>query len=106
MSAVPLLLQDLVRQFMHSKESREYPDERRKERAELILILLLEGNLSNTQVMTALGVAHKTTADSVKILLDEGYAYTWLQPANGRPHRWFGLTRRGLARAKMLKEMQ
>jgi len=105
MHAAPCLLTDLVRQIIHRKERKGHPDERRRERAESILILLLEGNRSNTQIINALGVAHKTIADAVQILLDEGYAYTWLH-SQGRPSRWFGLTRRGLARAKMLKEMQ
>lgn len=98
--------QSIIGQIIGHKDTPEQVDERRFVRAESILVEMLDGNRSMKELAEKMGSSRGTIADSVKLLLDSGHAYTWTTTHNSRPRRWYGLTDKGVSRAKMLREMQ
>ncbi len=76
--------------------------ERHQERAERELIAMLDRNVTIKDLIAVIGLQRKTVTDDMAILESNGYVASWIA---GRL-KWFGLTKSGVARAKILREMQ
>lgn len=110
-STRPPLLGALVRQLMQldARPSAQMT-ERRRQRIETMLALLLEhGDLSRLQFAKLLGLDPHTITNSARYLIDDGLASTWVtrgrSGGNTAEVRWYGLTHAGRAWAERLKEM-
>ncbi len=110
-STRPPLLGALVRQLMQlDVRPSAQMTERRRQRIETMLALLLEhGDLSRLQFAKLLGLDPHTITNSARYLIDDGLASTWVTRGrsgrNTAEVRWYRLTHAGRARAERLKEM-
>ncbi|MDX9716299.1 MAG: hypothetical protein RBT67_02895 [Thauera sp.] len=81
--------------------------EKRRARLESALVALLtNGNLQISRLADLIGVSDSTTRDDGATLVDEGLVTTWIVRRGTTTQRWYGLTPRGVDRAKELKEME
>lgn len=80
--------------------------EKRRARLESALVALLtHGNLQISRLADLIGVSDSTTRDDGATLVDEGLVTTWIVRRGTTTQRWYGLTHRGIDRARELKEM-
>lgn len=76
--------------------------ERQQERMERELIALLDRNRNTKEMHETIGVERTTIAIDMARLEKLGYVASWMVSRT----KWFGLTHQGVARAKILREMQ
>lgn len=76
--------------------------ERQQERMEAEIVALLDRNRNTKALCETIGVERATIALDMARLEKLGYVACWMV----NRAKWFGLTPQGVARAKILREMQ
>lgn len=76
--------------------------ERQQERMERELIALLDRNRNTKEMHEVIGVERTTIAIDMARLEKLSYVASWMVDRS----KWFGLTPKGVARARILREMQ
>lgn len=98
--AAPSILQSMLLQITIAPP--DCGSERQQERMEAELIALLDRNRSTKDLHETIGVERTTIAVDMARLEKLGYVAVWTVDRS----KWFGLTPKGVARAKILREMQ